>query len=175
MLSMGRCAQDDCFLEEISTEQLPILLLERWKTKVEDILPLGNTRLLVFFRNGEVRIADIKRLAETHPECRPYLQPEDRFDAVEVQPDGYGVMWSERAVLSDRELYDSGEPVPLSLDDFILFVRHRIVSAAEACRLLGCRRQNIDDLMKRGKQHPVRRDAKYKLFLRNEVDQRRQR
>ena len=30
----------------------------------------------------------------------------------------------------------------------------------------------VVDLMKRGKLHPIRRDAKYKLFLRSEVTQR---
>ena len=54
-------------------------------------------------------------------------------------------------------------------------MQHRIVNATEACRLLGCSRQSIDDLVKRGKLHPIRRDAKYKLFLRNEMPQRAER
>ena len=174
MLTMGRCAQDDCYLEEISANQLPALLTERWKTKLEDVVPMQDARLLLFFRNGEVRIADMNVLAENHPECKPYLSRKDRFNAVEVQPDGYGVTWSERAMISDQELYANSERVPLSLDDFIGFVQHRVVSASEACQMLGCSRQNIDDLMKRGKLHPIRRDAKYKLFLRSEVAQRRQ-
>ena len=116
----------------------------------------------------------MKQLAGTHSDCKPYLANEDRFNAVEVQPDGYGVMWSERAMISDHDLYAHSETVPLSLDDFIGFVRHRIVSTNEACQLLGCTRQNIDDLMKRGKLHPIRQEAKYKLYLRNEIIQRKQ-
>ena len=172
MLTMGRCAQDDCYLEEI-TSHVPPLLSERWKTKIEDVVPLQGFRLMTFFRNGEVRIADAKKFAFDHPECRPYVALENRFNAVEVQPDGYGVMWSEQAMISDHELYAHSERVPLSLEDFIGFVRHRVVSASEACRLLDCSRQNIDDLMKRGKLHPIRTDTKYKLFLRNEILQRR--
>ena len=174
MLSMGRCAQDDCYLEEISTDELPALLISRWKTKVEDVVPLLDFRLLVFFRNGEVRIVRTEAATETHPECQPYLINKDRFCSVEVQPDGYGIMWSERAVLSDRELYENGDSVPLSLEDFITFVRHRIVNTGEAGRILGCSRQNIDDLTRRGKLHPIRQDEKNKLFLRNEVIQRKQ-
>ena len=174
MLTMGRCAQDDCYLEEISADQLPALLTERWKTKLEDVVPMQDARLLLFFRNGEVRIADMNALAESHTECKPYLSRKDRFNTVEVQPDGYGVTWSERAMISDQELYANSEPVPLSLDDFIGFVQYRVVNASEACQMLGCSRQNIDDLMKRGKLHPIRRDAKYKLFLRSEVAQRGQ-
>ena len=76
-------------------------------------------------------------------------------------------------MISDHELYAHSESVPLSLEDFIGFVRHRVVSASEACRLLDCSRQNIDDLIKRDKLHPIRTDTKYKLFLRNEILQRR--
>lgn len=173
MLAMGRCAQDDCWLEEISAGELPALLMERWQTKIEDVVPLQGSRLLIFFRCGDVRIADIKTMLPGHAECAPYLAQESRFNAVEVQPDGYGVMWSDRAMISDRELYLHSETVPLSLDDFIGFIRHRVISAAEACQLLDCSRQNIDDLTKRGKLHPIRKDARYKLFLRNEVLQRK--
>ena len=130
MLTMGRCAQDDCYLEEISANQLPPLLTERWKTKLEDVVPMQDVRLLLFFRNGEVRIADMNVLAESHTECKPYLSRKDRFNAVEVQPDGYGVTWSERAMISDQELYANSERVPLSLDDFIGFVQHRVVRAS---------------------------------------------
>lgn len=175
MLTMGRCAQDDCYLEEIRKEELPELLAERWETRIEDVVPLKGARLIVFFRNGEVRIADANSFAEKHPECRPYLLREERFNTVEVQPDGYGVIWNERAALSDRELYENSTIVPLSPDDFIAFVQNRIVSAGEACQILGCSRQNIDDLIKRGKLHPIRQDAKYKMFLRNEIVQRKQR
>lgn len=173
MLTGGRCAQDDCYLEEISASGLPSMLSERWQTKIEDVVPLQDARLLIFFRNGEVRIADIKALSSDHVECIPYLVQEERFSTVEVQPDGYGVMWSDRAVISDRELHKHSESIPLTLDDFKGFVRRRVVSASEACQLLDCSRQNIDDLMKRDKLHPIRKDTKYKLFLRNEVLQRR--
>ena len=80
----------------------------------------------------------------------------------------------ERAVLSDRELYEHSQAISLTLDDFIGFVQHRVVSVSEACHILGCSRQNIDDLMKRDKLHPIRRDAKNKLFLKNEILQRQQ-
>ena len=173
MLTMGRCAQDECYLEEINTAELPPLLLNRWKTKIEDVVPLKGFRLLVFFRNGEVKICDAAKHATDHLACQPYVAQEKRFHAVEVQPDGYGVMWSDRAMISDRELYEKSENIPLSLEDFIGFVQHRIVNANEACQLLGCSRQNIDDLMKRDKLHPIRKDAKYKLFLKSEIMQRR--
>ena len=174
MLTMGRCAQDECYLEEISPSDLPPLLVDRWKCKIEDVIPLGGYRLLVFFRSGEVRIADVGAMADAHPECKPYMTREERFNTVEVQPDGYGVMWNDRAILSDRELHEKSSIVPLALEDFVNFVKLRIVNVHEAAQILGCSRQNIDDLTRRGKLHPIRQDEKNKLFLRNEVVQRKQ-
>ena len=135
---------------------------------------LTGMRLLIFFRNGEVKITDMRELAGTYADCRPYISREERFNTVEVQPDGYGVFWSERAMISDQALYEKSQPVPLALKDFIGFVQRRVVSSSEACRILDCSRQNIDDLIKRGKLHPIRQDARNKLFLRNEITQRKQ-
>ena len=171
MLAMGRCEQDDCYLEEI--KDVPPFLARRWQYKVEDVVHLENARMLVFFRSGEVRVVDIASFAASQPMIVPYLSNPEYFRRVEVQPDGYGVFWNDQAAISDRDLHEHGTAVPLSLDDFLSFVRNRVVSASEACTLLDCSRQNIDDLTRRGKLHPIRTDAKYKLFLRNEIIQRK--
>ena len=173
MLSQGRCAQDQCYLEEVAEGEIPVELSKRWEHKVEDVVPLDHARLLVFFRNGEVKIADTHELVSENASCLPYINSDSRFNRVEVQTDGYGVMWSEQAVISDHDLYVHGVPVPLSLRDFCRFVQVRVISATEACGILDCSRQNIDDLIKRNKLHPIRMDSKYKLFLKNEVTQRK--
>lgn len=173
MLSHGRCAQDQCYLEELTNGVLPAELVERWQYKIEDMVPLDDARLLTFFRNGQVKIIDMRDIARRYPACMPYIESAERFNRVEVQPDGYGVMWSEQAMIPDHDLYDRGSPVPLSLQDFCRFVQVRVISATEACGMLDCSRQNIDDLIKRNKLHPIRKDSKYKLFLRNEVVQRK--
>ena len=114
LLNMGRCAQDDCYLEEISADDLPDELLKRWQEKVEDVVPVSGRRLLVFFRNGEVKVYEALRLAEKMMAFIPILASDDMFNRVEVQPDGYGVMWGERLTVSDHTLYQEGSPVPLS-------------------------------------------------------------
>ena len=172
-LSEGRCAQDDCFLKELKPEQVSPEILSRWEYKIDDVLPLEDRCLLLFFRNSEVRIADAGRFEETYSSCRPYLRRDDLFQKVEVQPDGNGIFWSEQASIPYNVLYESGISVPLSLQDFCTFVQKRIINTAQACRILGCSRQNIDDLVRRGKLHPVRTDEKQTLFLRNEILQRR--
>ena len=61
---------------------------------------------------------------------------------------------------ADRDLHDAGETVPLAQADFLVFVRRRLLSTAEAAQMLGCSRQNINDLTKRGKLHPIRSDER---------------
>ena len=171
LLSMGRCEQDDFYLEEVPAHPLPDLLSRRWRTKVVDIVPMEAPKLLVFFRNGAAKVVDILEL--NRPACEPFRVSQDRFNTVEVQPDGYGVYWNDRAMISHRDLYAHGTTIPLTQQDLYQYVQTRVVSASEACSLLECSRQNIDDLMRRDKLHPIRTDARYKLFSRAEVMQRR--
>ena len=171
LLAMGRCEQDDFYLEELPADSIPGLLSRRWQTKVIDVSPLEAPKLLVFFRNGAAKIVDLQTLHLSS--CEPFLITQDRFNTVEVQPDGYGVYWNDRALVSHRDLYAHGITIPLTQQDLKRYVQSRVVSASEACSILECSRQNIDDLMRRDKLHPIRTDAKYKLFSKTEVMQRK--
>ena len=71
--------------------------------------------------------------------------------------------------ISDEELYASGRTIPLSSDDFREFVVHRVINSAEAAELLDCSRQNIKDLIRRNKLHPIKSTEKNTLFLKSEV------
>lgn len=169
MLADGRCAQDDYYLVPMTESELPDNLSTRFQKKVEDAVPLADSRLLVFFRDGAVKKCDVPLLTA----LLPIKNSDSLFRTVAVQPGGYGVCWGENLNLSDSFLYDSGMDVPLSLDDFRSFVKNRIVNTAEAADLLDCSRQNIDDLIRRGKLHPIKASPKNKLFLKSELIQRK--
>ena len=169
MLANGRCAQDDYYLVPMTESELPDSLATRFLKRVEDVVPLADKHLLVFFRDGAVKKCDVPPLAA----LLPIRNSDSLFCTVAVQAGGYGVCWGENLNLSDGSLYDSGKDVPLSLDDFRSFVENRIVNTAEAAELLDCSRQNIDDLVRRGKLHPVKTLPKNKLFLKSELTQRK--
>lgn len=63
----------------------------------------------------------------------------------------------------------AGEKVPLTAADFRNFVMHRVINAAEAAEILGCSRQNVIDLTKREKLHPVKTSEKSTLYLKSEI------
>lgn len=170
MLSNGRCAQDDLYLEEIIEGDMPREILKRFEKKIEDIVPLQNYTLLVFFRDGIIKKCDIKEYFKKNKALETFLTiNKDMFQYVQIQPGGYGIRWEENMSITDNELYDSGVEIPLSLADFREFVVHRVINAAEAAELLDCSRQNISDLIKRNKLHPIKTSEKNTLFLKSEV------
>lgn len=54
----------------------------------------------------------------------------------------------------------------------ILTGGYGVVNSTEAAELLGCSRQNITDLIRRGKLHPLKSSDKNTLYLKSEVIQR---
>jgi hypothetical protein len=54
-------------------------------------------------------------------------------------------------------------------DDLISFIQNELINTAEAMQLLNCSRQNIFDLIKRGKLTPVKELPKDRLFLKADI------
>jgi len=173
MLADGRCAQDDYYLTPIREEDLPESFVRRFQKKVEDVVPLNENQLLVFFRDGSVKKCNTETILKSEITFSRIWQNERIFQRVGIQPGGYGVCWGDSLNIADDVLYDCGKEIALSLEDFRRFVEIRIVNTAEAAELLDCSRQNIEDLISRGKLHPVKVSPKNKLFLKSEIIQRK--
>lgn len=172
MLANGRCAQDSYYLEPVDENIVSKRFFDRYEKKIEDVVPLENYGLLVFFRNGEVKRCNIDTLRNKDRFFKPILSSAETFQKVSIQTGGYGVCWGENAVIPDVELYNTGISVPLSMNDFIHFLKDRVISTSEAAELLDCSRQNINDLVARDKLHPVKIEQKNKFFLKSEILQR---
>lgn len=173
MLTEGRCAQDSYYLAPVSGEELPEDFSQRWKEKVKDVIPLSDHHLLVFFEDDLVRKCDVEPLFKGNAFSNPVLKDNELFCGVSVQTGGYGVCWGESLTLDNHTLYRCGEIIPLTLDDFKRFISCRTVNTMEAAELLGCSRQNIEDLILRDKLHPVKSNPRSKLFLKSEILQRK--
>ena len=172
MLANGRCAQDNNYLEPVNPKEFPPELKKRFLRKAEDVIPLPENNLLVFFRNGEIRKCDINSFFKENPMFAPISSDETVFCSVFVEPGGNGISWGEGLNISSDLLYSSGKKIPLPAEAFQSFVRYRTVSSAEASKMLNCSRQNIEDLVRRGKLHPVKTSPKNKLFLKKEIEER---
>ena len=169
MLSSGRCEQDDYYLSPLEEDQLPDSIARRSKTKIEDVIPLPNCSLLVFFQDGTVRKCDLTAYFEKTPRFSILLNRSEYFSGVEIQTGGYGVQWDENLFIADSVLYRSGRKIPLTAEDFRTFVSERVITAAEAAELLNCSRQYINELVKTGKLHPIKSSEKNTLFMKSEI------
>jgi excisionase family DNA binding protein len=53
--------------------------------------------------------------------------------------------------------------------ELIEFINENIITTMEVAELLNCSRQNIDDLVRRGKLVPVRKTQRDKWFLKADI------
>jgi len=169
MLANGRCEQDDYYLSPVVEAYLE-QFKQRFQYKVEDVVPLEKGMLLVFFRDGLTKKCDAKSLLRER--YQGIWNNPELFHKVSVQVGGYGITWGEICSIPDKELYESGEVIPLSRSDFESFIKNRVVNTREAADMLDCTRQNMDDLIRRGKLTPIKTDAKNKLFYKSDIERR---
>ena len=156
----------------VQEEQLLHSISERYGKRLEDVVPLKNGYLLSFFRDGSSKKVNIRRLLEYDARFSRIMKAQRLFDKVKLQPGGYGVCWDEHLTVPDYVLYEEGKEISLSLDDFRSFVTNRVVNTAEAVDMLDCSRQNVNDLIKRGKIEPIKKEPKNTLFLKSDIEQR---
>lgn len=168
-LAQGRCAQDNYYLAPVKYEVVHEKLKERYLKRVESVIPLDGLNVLVFFRDETMRKIDLQPLLANDRKFKPLLQRIDLFATVGIQIGGYGITWGEDLDIADSMLYHAGQAVPLLRSDFLSYIKHNLVTTAEAAELLGCSRQNINDLVLRGLLHPIMSSAKNKLFLKSDV------
>ena len=112
-------------------------------------------------------------LLEGRREFAHILRDEARFRRVTLQAGGHGAQWGESLALSVEELCSAGQCLPLSAGDLALVAEQAVCSTTEATRLLGCTRQNVNDLVHRGRPSTLKTDGRTRLFLRSELLDRR--
>ena len=169
MLASGRCEQDDYYLVPIAEDALPPQIVRRLNRKIEDVVPLRNNCLLVFFRDGIIRKCDLSTYFEKENRFSILTKRPDYFACIQIQTGGYGVQWDENLSISYSVLYKMGHRIPLSAEDFKAFASERVINAAEAAEILNCSRQYINELVKTDKLHPIKATEKNTLFLKCEV------
>lgn len=168
-MTSGRNSQDDCYLEPLTPGALPKWLLEREAGRVVEAFALRGSRLLVAFRTGEARLYNSEELVALDAGVTRIVADESAFSRVAVSAGGRGVRWGEAIRLSDGQLNCVGTPLPLSWDDLADMAPAMLVDATEAAAMLGCTRQNLHALVKRGSLNAVKASGKATLFLRADV------
>lgn len=170
--TQGRCTQDDYYLVQIERSDLPDSFIQRFERQVEDVVPLSDFCLLVFFRGGEVKRCDVEPILQANRSYHPILKSPELFQRSAVETGGHGVRWGDEQIIPCDTLYTIGERIPLSLNDFVAFSSQSVINTREAMEILDCSRQNIDDHVRHGRLHPIKKTSKNTLFLKSEVTSR---
>ena len=165
----GRCEQDSCYLEEFDVTQFPTILGPRLLTKVDNIIPLTDNNLLVAFFDGSIKKCNIPEIVGNNNKFKPIFNNIDLFKQVKILPGGYEVVFCDNLYIADLELYTLGIDTHLTHDDLLSIYKDEIINVKQAQEILTCSRQNISDLIKRKKLHPIKESDKDTLLLKSEV------
>jgi hypothetical protein len=172
-LTEGKNSQDSCYLEPIELADSPAWFREREANRVLEAIPLEGNRLFVAFRTGEVRLCDMAAFAELRSTADSGLarvaSDPALFERCEVAPGGRGVRWGAAIGIDDRRLLAAGEPTGLAWGDLVRILSALLLTTNEASQMLGCTRQNLNALVKRGGLSPVKASEKATLFLRPDI------
>ena len=172
LYSDGRCAQDECMVEEIHEEDLPEYIVHRWDRHVKSVFSLRDHIVLVFFIDGSSCTVDVSTIIGKEPRFSRILREKDVFIKVHVSEGGYGICWDELREIPFYKLRKHEIDYSISYEDIRLIIERETFDTAQTAERLRCSRQNIDDLVKRNKLHPVKTGAKNKLFMKSEVEER---
>ena len=178
VLADGRCAQDECFIKPLKAGSLPPELVRRLGLTLSCVLARPDHTLL-FFRDGLITGITDSALSdpavwEPFHSSRESLSRRlelyrERLSALTLQPGGHGVILGEDRYLSADTLRERSTALPVTTQDFKAYIRQELIDTASAAALMGCTRQNIQDLVRRGKLRPVVKLTNNFLFLRSEL------
>ena len=174
LLADGRCAQDSCYIQPISREQLPDQIKRRRRKCISGAARLQSGGFLISFADGEIGLLPV--------EMQDAKEGKDRWEAQLRRTLAYAKGASElRIGAGGAELDFGGKkripysavaqrtiPLPVRMDELYHFALSNILTTQDMVDQLGCSRQNINDLVKRGRITPLPVNARVQLFPRSE-------
>lgn len=173
ILGNGRCAQDDYYIKKINAQDIPVDLKKRLSEKIEDAVVSSDVSALVFFKDGIVKKVSLHDYLISNREFSPLLTNEEIYRSTTISPGGNGLCWGSNLEITAEEIRGIEKDLPIVLDDFLRFATDRMVDSAEAMEMLHCTRQNLADLVRRDKLHPVKKSAKNTVYRKAEIEERK--
>lgn len=166
-ISKGKCAQDNMYIEPIN--ELPDYVNLRMKEYIRECAALPDYRLLCFFNDGITRMIRLSEFVDID-KIEYVLRDEKLFESLRVITDGRCITFNNSIDIPSYLLRQRGLEIPISLDDFITFVRRNILDTTVSCNMLECSRQNLSYLIKSGKIVPIKENVKGSLFLKSDLE-----
>ena len=164
--SRGKCSQDSIYLKK--ADSIPEFVVERMQHNLTECVICRDACMLCFFTDGTVRKIDLHDLSKQDG-IGKILSNEQVLLSGHIAAGGYCVTFNDSIDISANHLYESGISIPLSLDDFLCFVKGNVVDSTESCAILECSRQNLAYLVSKNKLTPIRKDVKGNLYTKGNI------
>lgn len=166
-ISKGKCSQDNLFIEGIP--YLPEYVIERQMKNLLDVSILDDHMLLCFFADETVKKVDLAKLIDQDG-IDKVMRNEGLYQSGKIGVGGYAVTFNDSIDIPAWRLYEAGERIPLSMQDFKKFIKNNVLSTGESCEVLECSRQNIAYIVKKEQLKPLKSHEKGNLYLRGDVE-----
>lgn len=164
--SKGKCSQDHISLRRL--DSIPEFVVRRMQNNLKEFVWCGGTFFLSFFNDGTVRKINLLDLSKTMG-VEKIVSNELVLQSGHIAAGGYCVTFNDSIDIPAYFLYKSGISIPLSLNDFLCFVRNNIVDSTESCSILECSRQNLSYLVSKNVLTPIKKDVKGNLYTKGNI------
>lgn len=169
-LSKGRCSQDQCYIEEVSFDCIPVEIRERLDKNILECFPAKDGQIICLFKDNAVKKVNLQLLKERYRDVVYVLQNRRLLDSVKVGVGGYSIVFDDSIEVMVDDLRETGQLLPLLSEDFYGFVQRNVVDTTQACEMLQCSRQNLSYLVKEEKIEPIIAGTKANLYTRGAVE-----
>lgn len=169
-LSKGRCSQDNCYIEEIASEELPEEIRKRSDKNITECFPTEDKQIICLFFDNTVRKVDLSLLAAHNRDVLYILKNDDLLYSVKVGVGGYSISFNDTIEIASSTVREEGTLLPISANDIWGFVRTNVVDTTTACDMLQCSRQNLSYLLKTKKLAPIICGTKENLYTKGSVE-----
>ena len=169
ILSDGRCAQDECYIRAIKEDALPDYIKIRMQHFIEDVYVDDIGDYIVSYYNGDVGIID--RNNRQLVNNRMYTRMKAYISRLGINARGIGnyISIGDIDCISCGQAYKLSQILPLSISDIQKIALSSIMSTQDVMETYGCSRQNVNDLVKRGKLTPLESNNRNMIFAKSEV------
>lgn len=164
-LAHGKCAQDSLYIRKI--DEVPRYVSDR-KKSVTDCVACEHHRILCFFSDHSVKKINLRNFTDVDGISK-VLKNEMLYQSCMVGTGGYFITFNDAIDIPSAMLYERGEHLSLTPDDFICFAKRNLLDTPESCDLLECSRQNISYLVKKKQIQPIKEDIRGTLYLKGDV------
>lgn len=164
--SGGKCSQDSMYIRK--TDSIPEYILKRMEHNLLECVPCDGHMLLCFFADGKVKKVSPEKYSDLAGASK-ILSNEALFMLGHIVAGGYFISFNDSIDIDAAILYERGEEIPLSLNDFISFAGNNLLDTSQACSVLDCSRQNLTNYLSKKLLTPVKKAVKGNLYTKGDI------